>query len=147
MKKEIAIRTEKTRAKFWKHKELLGRNINIDTKKRILQCYVFSVFNYGCQTWTFTKSAKDKIKSFEMWCYRRDLGISWKEHKTNKEVLEATDVTEKLLDQLIERKLRLTGHVIRGSWGHLLHLALEGGNEGRRGRGRPKRSWTDDIKQ
>ncbi|GFS07884.1 RNA-directed DNA polymerase from mobile element jockey-like [Elysia marginata] len=36
MEKEIDIRTEKARAKFWKHKELLRRNINIDTKKSIL---------------------------------------------------------------------------------------------------------------
>ncbi|GFR72458.1 endonuclease-reverse transcriptase [Elysia marginata] len=78
MKKEIDIRTKKASAKFWKHKELLRRNINIDTKNRILQCYVFSVFNYGCQTWTLTKAVKEKKKSFEMWGYKRVLKISWK---------------------------------------------------------------------
>ena len=140
IKKEIDIRTEKARATFWKHKELLRRNINIDTKKRILRCYVFSVFNYGCETWTFTKTVMDKIKSFEMWCYRRILRISWREHKTNKEVLQTADVTERLLDQLIKRKMRYAGHVIRGSSGHLLQLALEGRIDARRGRGRPKRS-------
>ena len=146
-KKEIDIRTEKARAAFWKHKELLRRNVNIETKKRILKCYVFSVLNYGCETWTFTKAVKDKIRSFEMWCYRRILRISWKEHKTNKEVLHTVVVKERLLEQLIKRKMRYAGHVIRGSSGHLLQLALEGRIEGRRGRGRPKRSWTDDIKE
>ncbi|GFS18230.1 endonuclease-reverse transcriptase [Elysia marginata] len=33
MKKEINIRTEKAKAKFWKNKELLQGNINIGTKK------------------------------------------------------------------------------------------------------------------
>ncbi|GFR69741.1 endonuclease-reverse transcriptase [Elysia marginata] len=94
MKKETDIRTEKASAKFWKHKELLRRTMNIDTKKRILRCYVFSVFNYECETQTFTKAVKDKIKSFEMWCYRRVVRISWKEHKTNEDVLQAASVTE-----------------------------------------------------
>ncbi|GFR87694.1 eukaryotic translation initiation factor 3 subunit F [Elysia marginata] len=79
-----------------------------------------------------------------MWCYRRVLRISWTEHKTNEEVLQAADVTERLLDQLIKRKLRHAGHVMRrsGRLGHLLQLVLEGKSV----RGRPKRSWTDDIK-
>ncbi|GFR60798.1 endonuclease-reverse transcriptase [Elysia marginata] len=125
MRREIDIRTEKARAKFWKLKELLRGNINIDTKKRILQCYVFLVCNYGCKTWTFTKAFKDKIKSFEMWCNGRVLRISWKEHMVNEEVLQAADVTGRQLDQLINRKLHYAGHVIIGSSGHLLQLALE----------------------
>ncbi|GFS05426.1 UDP-glucuronosyltransferase 2A1-like [Elysia marginata] len=82
-----------------------------------------------------------------MECYRRVLRISWKEHKTNKEVLQAAIVTERLLDQLIKRKLRYAGHVIRWSSGHHWQQALEDRIESRRGRARPKRSWTDDIKQ
>ncbi|GFR85170.1 endonuclease-reverse transcriptase [Elysia marginata] len=59
----------------------------------------------------------DKVKSFDMWCYRRVLRISWKEHKTNEEVglLQAADVTERLLDQLIKKKLRYAGYVIGGA--------------------------------
>ncbi|GFS03069.1 RNA-directed DNA polymerase from mobile element jockey [Elysia marginata] len=82
-----------------------------------------------------------------MWCYRRVLRISLEEHKTNEKVLQAADVTEILLDQLLKRKLRHADHVIRGVSEHLLQLALEGRIESRRGRGCPKRSWTDDIKQ
>ncbi|GFR91289.1 retrovirus-related Pol polyprotein LINE-1 [Elysia marginata] len=107
---------------------------------------ITNVFNYGCETWTFTKALKDKIMSFEMCCCRRVLRISWKKQKTNKQVPQAADVTERLLDQIIKRKLCYAGHVIRGSSGHLLQLALEARTEGRRGRGRPKRSWSDDIK-
>ncbi|GFS00438.1 endonuclease-reverse transcriptase [Elysia marginata] len=76
-----------------------------------------------------------------MWCYRRVLRRSWKEHKTNEEVLQAADVTERLLDHLV---LCYAGHVIRECSGHLLQPAVEG----RRGRGCPsKRSWTGHIKQ
>ncbi|GFR78809.1 RNA-directed DNA polymerase from mobile element jockey [Elysia marginata] len=62
------------------------------------------------------------------------LRISWKEHKTNEEVQQPADVTERLLDQLVKRKLRFAGHVISGSTEHFLQLTLEGGIEGRRGK-------------
>ncbi|GFR66924.1 chemosensory receptor C [Elysia marginata] len=53
-------------------------------------------------------------------------------------VLQAADLTERVLDQLIiKRKFRYAGGVIRGSSGHLLRLSLEGRIEGWKGRGRP----------
>ena len=68
-------------------------------------------------------------------------------HKTNKDVLLMADVKGRLLEQLIKRKMRYAGHIIRGSSGHLLPLSLEGRVEGRRGRGRPKRNRMDDVKE
>ncbi|GFS18250.1 endonuclease-reverse transcriptase [Elysia marginata] len=92
------------------------------------------------------------IKLSPLKCGATVLRTSWKEHKTNEEVLglqaaDVTGLTGRLLDQLMKRKLRHAGQVIRGSSGHLLQLALEGRIEGRRGRGRLKRSWTDELKQ
>ncbi|GFS12956.1 RNA-directed DNA polymerase from mobile element jockey-like [Elysia marginata] len=43
--KEVQIRIEKTKKKFWENKELLQKNIGLNPEKRILTCYVFSVFN------------------------------------------------------------------------------------------------------
>ncbi|GFS20807.1 hypothetical protein ElyMa_001579800 [Elysia marginata] len=56
-----------------------------------------------------------------MWRYKRVLRIYREEHKTSEEVLQAEDVTERLLSQLIKRKLRYAGHVIRGSSGYLFN--------------------------
>ncbi|GFR64233.1 RNA-directed DNA polymerase from mobile element jockey-like [Elysia marginata] len=39
--KEVQIRIEKTRQKFWENIELLRKNVFLNTKKRILACYVF----------------------------------------------------------------------------------------------------------
>jgi len=33
--------------------------------------------------WTLKKSDRNRIESFEMWCWRKMLGISWKEHRAN----------------------------------------------------------------
>ncbi|GFR83413.1 endonuclease-reverse transcriptase [Elysia marginata] len=82
--KEVQIRTEKTRQNFWEDKKLLQRNI--DTKKRILACYVCSVFNYGCEAWSYFKTVQKEIHTFKVYCYRRLLKVPWTEKKNDKEV-------------------------------------------------------------
>ncbi|GFR70857.1 eukaryotic translation initiation factor 3 subunit F [Elysia marginata] len=82
-----------------------------------------------------------------MWCYRRPLKVPWTEKKTNKEIIQMADVGERLLQQLMKRKLRYAGHIMRGSSGPLLQLSLEGKIEGKRGHGRPRRNWMDDVKE
>ncbi|GFR57958.1 endonuclease-reverse transcriptase [Elysia marginata] len=57
------------------------------------------------------------------------------------------DVGERLLQQLMKRKLRYAGHIMRGSSGPLLQLSQEGKIEGKRGQGRPRRNWMDDVKK
>ncbi|GFR64514.1 hypothetical protein ElyMa_001924700 [Elysia marginata] len=44
--------------------------------------------------------------SKEMWYYRRLLKVPWTEKKTNKEIIQVSDVGERLLQQLMKRKLR-----------------------------------------
>ncbi|GFR77270.1 endonuclease-reverse transcriptase [Elysia marginata] len=61
--KEVQIRIEKTRQKFWENKELLRRIIGLNTKKRILACHRYSVFNYGCEAWTYSKTVKKRYSS------------------------------------------------------------------------------------
>ncbi|GFR60235.1 endonuclease-reverse transcriptase [Elysia marginata] len=81
-----------------------------------------------------------------MWCYRRLLKDPWTEKKTNKEVIQMADVGERLLQQLIKRKLRYAGHIMRGSSGPLLQLSLDGKIEGNRGQGRSRRNWVEEKK-
>ena len=64
-----------------------SRNISIELRLRIANCDIWSTLLYGGETWTLTKVTSDKLEALEMWLYRRMLRISWKEHKTNGEVL------------------------------------------------------------
>lgn len=62
---EIKMRIEKARAVFNKMDSLFkSHNITIDTKKRLLRCYMFSVLLYGVESWT--KAAAKKLEAFEM---------------------------------------------------------------------------------
>ena len=85
---EIKRRIEIARSNFWDCKEFLRRNINIGLKLRLLNVYIFSVLSYASETWTYSNTINNKIKSFEMWCYRRILRVSWKDHVTNREILQ-----------------------------------------------------------
>ena len=78
-----------------------------------------------------------------------DLGISYKDHITNHEVLKrirnAVGPHEELLRTVKRRKLKWFGHVTRSKG--LAKTILQGTVPGKRGRGRPRRSWGDNINE
>ena len=80
-----------------------------------------------------------------MWLYRRMLRISWKEHKTNGEVLHKMKTKRSLLNTIKKRKCQYFGHIIRGDG--VQRLLMEGRINSRRGRGRLRTMWTDNIKE
>ena len=135
------------KAAFFKCKELFRRDININLKKRMLDCYVKSVMSYGCESWTYSKTIQNRIDAFQLWCYRRMLKIRYTDHVTNTRVKEIIGVERSWSEDLARRKLRYAGHIMRGSSGGLVQLVLEGYIEGKKGRGRPRRIWGDDIKE
>ena len=132
---------------FLKCKELFRRDINKNLKKRMLDCYVKSVMSYGCESWTYSKTIQNKIDAFQLWCYRRMLKIRCTDHVTSTRVKEIIGVERNWSEDLARRKLRYAGHIMRGSSGGLVQLVLEGYIEGKKGRGRPRRIWGDDIKE
>ena len=142
-KTEVANRLNQA---FWKKATILTSNINIKTRIRILMCYVFSVVSYGCETWTYSKAIYYKSNAFEMWCYRIMLRISWTSHTTNVDVLQKIGVKETtMLNNLKNRKLCYAGHMMR-HYGTLMKT-IEGRLEGKRERGRPRRTRVDDIRE
>ncbi|XP_060065504.1 uncharacterized protein LOC132545850 [Ylistrum balloti] len=86
-KPEVLARVEMTAATLgklniiWKDKA-----IKISSKIRIMRSLVHSVFLYACETWTLTAALEKRIQASEMRCFRRLLGISYKDHITNEEV-------------------------------------------------------------
>ena len=80
------------------------------------------------------------------------LRISWTSHTTNITVgvVQKTGVSETtMLNNLKNRKLSYAGHIMRNTSGHYdtQLTTIEGRLEGKRGRGRPRRTWVDDIRE
>ena len=144
--KEIKRRIGIARTAFESMAKILtSRNISIELRSHIANYYIWSTLLYGAETWTLTKVTSDKLQAFEMWLCRRMLRISWKEHKTNGEVLHKMKTKRSLLNTIKKRKCQYFGHIIRGNG--VQRLLMEGRINGRRGRGRPRTMWTDNIKE
>ena len=73
---DIKARVAMAKGAFWNNKELMRRNTRLSTKMKILNCYVFSVFNYTCECWTLNKPMRLKVNAFERGCFRTILEIS-----------------------------------------------------------------------
>ena len=114
-------------------------------QKCLVKCYIFATLLYGAETWTISKSSEIRIRSFEMWVHRRMLKISWKEMKTNMEVLSLVGPNKSIVSIIKERKIRYCGHLLRHD--SLQKELLEGKVEGKRGRGRPRKRWFDNIRE
>ena len=122
-------------------------HISTETKIRIVRTCVMSVLLYACETWTMRKKDKDSLLAFEMRCYRRILHIYWQQKISNTEVRRRVGSTKNIVQVIMERKLRLFGHISRMEDDRLVKNVLFGTMEGQTRRGRPSREWLDDIKE
>ena len=113
--------------------------ISLKTRLRLTKCYVWSLLTYACDTWTLSKQMEANIEAFEMWLYRRIMRISWKEIKSNAEVLKMIGLKNKeLVLSIKKKKLAYYGHARRHH--SLQKLVLEGKVGGKRGRGRRRKT-------
>ncbi|GFS23049.1 eukaryotic translation initiation factor 3 subunit F [Elysia marginata] len=79
-----------------------------------------------------------------MKCHRKILRIPWCDRVTNEEVLERVNIQNcQLMNNIRKLKLTYFGYVKRHNT--LEKLCMEGMVEGKRGRGCPKRRWSEDV--
>ena len=43
---------------------------------------------YGCEGWTVKKAERQIIDAFELWCWRRLLGVPWTARRSNQSILK-----------------------------------------------------------
>ncbi|GFS21522.1 endonuclease-reverse transcriptase [Elysia marginata] len=93
------------------------------------------------------KADESKIEAAEMWFFRRLLRVSWKDRRTNGNVLAemGTERTLHILSLVKERRLKYIGHAERNTKTDLMKTIFEGKTEAKRGRGRPSLSYVDQV--
>ena len=141
----VKVRIAMAKNTFSKRKELLIRKMSRKVKKKIVKTVVWSVALYGCETWTLRKEEVRRLDALEMWLWRRMEKISWKERRTNEEVLRIIEERKCLVDTIVKRKKNWIGHIVRGDG--LLKLVLEGRMDGKRPRGRRRMGMIDELKE
>ena len=81
---------------------------------------------------------------FELWCWRRLLGVPWTARRSNQSILKEISPGISLEGMMLKLKLQSFGHLMRrvDSLGKTLML---GGIGGRRRRGPQRMRWLDGI--
>ena len=114
-----------------------------------MRSLAMSIFLYACETWTKTADIERRIQALEMTCFRKLLGMSCRDHITNKEVKTRIGNTispyEDLLTSVKRCKQKWYEHITRSSG--LAKTVLQGTVQGARRRGRQRKRWEDSIKE
>ena len=64
-----------------------------------LSCIFFQVVMYGCGIWTIKKAECWRIDAFELWCWRRLLGVPWTARRFNQSILKESSPEYSLKDR------------------------------------------------
>ena len=70
---------------FSKKKTIFTSKLNLNLRKKLIKCYIWSMALYGAETWTL-RAADQKyeyLESFEMRCWRRMEKNSLTDHVRN----------------------------------------------------------------
>ena len=71
---------------------------------------VFPVVMYGCESWTVKKAECQRIDAFELWCWRRLLGVPWTARRSNQSILKEISPGCSLEGLMLKLKLQYFGH-------------------------------------
>ena len=123
---------------------LKSRDITFSTKVRLVKATVFPVVMYGCESWTIKKAECQRIDAFELWCWRRLLGVPWTARRSNQSILKAISPEYSLEELMLKLKLQYFGHLMQRT-DSLEKTLMLGKTEGRRRRRQQRMRWLDGI--
>ena len=91
---------------------LKSRDITLPTQVRLVKAMVFPVVMYGCESWTVKKAECQRIYAFELWCWRRLLGVPWTARRSSQSVLKEISPGISLEGMMLKLKLQYFGHLM-----------------------------------
>jgi len=146
---EIKCGIAMAKAAFKKKRALFTSTLDLELRKKLVKCYIWSIALYGAETWTLRAVYQKQLESFEMWCWRRMEKISWTDHVRNEEVLLRVKEQRNILHETRKRKANWIGHILRRNC--LLQQIIVGKIKGELEvtgrRGRRRRKLLDDLKE
>ena len=123
---------------------LKSRDIALPRKVHLVKAMVFPVVMYGYERWTVKKAECRRIDAFELWCWRRLLGVPWTARRSNQSILREINPGISLEGMMLKLKLQSFGHLMRRV-DSLEKTLMLGEIGGRRRRGQPRMRWLDGI--
>nr|CAH7740812.1 unnamed protein product [Callosobruchus chinensis] len=126
---------------------LWSKNISAKTKSMIYKTIVQSICTYGSETWELNKKDRQKLLSLEMDFWRRGARISKLDRIRNDRIREIMNVKQTIIDAIEQKQLIWYGHLQRMDEDRWPKIVWHWTPPERRKRGRPPRSWTNDIQE
>ena len=84
---------------------LKSRDVTLPTKVHLVKAMVFPGVMYGCESWTIKKAEHRRIDAFELWCWRRLLGVPWT-MRSNQSILKEISPDYSLEGLMLKLKLQ-----------------------------------------
>ena len=91
---------------------LKSRDITLPTKVRLVKAMAFPVVMYGCEIWTIKKAERQRIDAFELWYWRRLLGVLWAARRPNQSILKEISPGCSLERLMLKLKLQYFGYLL-----------------------------------
>jgi hypothetical protein len=120
---EIKSRIAMAKDAFKKKEALFTSKMDLELRKKLVECYIWSIALYGAEIWTLRVVDKKHLESFEMWCWRR-MEISWPDHMRNEELLLRVKEQRNILREISKRKVNRIGQILHRNC--LLRQVIEG---------------------
>ena len=118
---------------------LKSRDTTLPTKICLIKAMVFPVVMYGCESWTINKAENRRIDAFELWSWRRLLGVPWAARGSNQSIIKEINPEYSLEGLMQKLKLQYFGHLMQRT-DSLKKTLMLGKIEGRR-----RMRWMDGI--
>ena len=123
---------------------LKSRDITLQTKVCLVKAMVFPIVMYGCESWILKQTESWRIDAFELWYWRRLLGVPWTARKSNQLILKEISPEYSLEGLRLKLKLQYFGYLMLRVGSLEKTLMLEK-LEGRRRSGQQRMGWLDGI--
>ncbi|VDO99971.1 unnamed protein product [Heligmosomoides polygyrus] len=137
---DARCRIAKATAVFRRLKPLwTSSSISNSVKLRLYSSIVVPTAVYASETWMMSASIIRRINAFHCKCLRQ-MRIRYTDCLTNEEVLQRCR-SSNLYETVVQRRLRLAGHILRMPAHRLPRSAIQWTPPGKQTRGRPKNTW------
>ena len=90
-----------------------SRDITLPIKGHLVKSMVFPVVMYECESWTLMIAECRRIDAFELWCWRRLLGVPWTARRSNQSILKEINPGCSLEGLMLKLKLQYFGHLMQ----------------------------------
>ena len=92
---------------------LKSRDITLATKVHLVKAMVFPVVTYGCESWSIKKAEHRGIDTFELWCWRRLLRVTWTSRRSNQSIPKEISPQYSLEGLMLKLKFQYFGHLMK----------------------------------